>query len=352
MINKKSYFEIEKRRIGPAYPPYIVAELSANHNGRLDRALETLVMAKEMGADAVKLQTYSSDTMTIDCDQEDFQIKGGLWDGYNLYELYEWAQTPFEWHQALFAKAREIGITVFSTPFDETAVDLLEELETPAYKVASFEVIDLPLISRIAKTGKPVVMSTGMANVSEISEAVECARDNGCEDLLLLHCISSYPAPIEEANLRTIPDMADRFNTLVGLSDHTLGVTASIASVALGACFIEKHVTLSRADKGPDSAFSLEPSELRDLCSSAKAAWQALGKAGYDLKPAEEANVKFRRSIYVVSDINKGEELTSDNVRIIRPGYGVAPKHFQEVIGRKAKTKIKRGTALQWDYVE
>lgn len=228
----------------------------------------------------------------------------------------------------------------------------MEELEAPAYKVASFEVVDLPLISKIAKTGKPVIMSTGMANLAEISEAVECARDNGCKDLLLLHCISSYPAPIEEANLRTIPDMRDRFSTLVGLSDHTLGVTASVASVALGACFIEKHVTLSRADKGPDSEFSLEPSELRDLCSSAKAAWLALGKAGYDLKPAEEANIKFRRSIYAIRDIDAGERITSDKIRIIRPGYGLAPKHFQDVVGRKAKAKIKRGTALQWHYVD
>ena len=351
MNKQEQSFEIEGRKIGPNHSPFIIAELSANHNGDLDRALETIVMAKEMGADAIKLQTYTPDTMTINCDAEDFQITGGLWDGYNLYDLYKWAQTPFEWHQAMFAKAREIGITVFSTPFDETAVDLLEDLEAPAYKVASFEVVDLPLIAKIARTGKPVIMSTGMANLEEIKDAVECARDNGCRDLLLLHCISSYPAPMNQAHLRTIPDLADRFGTFVGLSDHTLGTTAAVASVAMGACVIEKHVTLSRQDKGPDSEFSLEPAELKELCVQSKAAWEAMGQAGYDLKPAEESSIKFRRSIYAIEDIAEGEAFTRDNVRIIRPGYGLAPKHMPDILGKKAKSSLKRGTAMQWDLV-
>ena len=297
-------------------------------------------MAKSCGADAIKIQTYNADTMTIDCDKEEFRIHGGLWDGYNLYKLYQWAQTPYEWHKPMFDHARKIGITLFSTPFDETAVDLLEDLNSPAYKIASFEAVDLPLIEYVARTGKPMIISTGMANLEEIAEAVDTARQGGCKDLILLHCISSYPAPVEQSNLRTIPDLANRFDVVSGLSDHTLGTTVSIASVALGACVIEKHVTMSRDDKGPDSEFSLEPRELEKLCSETKNAWHALGSAGYEKKPSEESSVKFRRSIYVVKDIKAGEMLTEENIKRIRPGFGLKPKHFKSVLGKSASCDI------------
>lgn len=347
-----SKITIANKNIGSEYPPYIIAEVSANHNGDLGRALETIDMSKARGADALKIQTYTAETMTIDCDKSDFQIHGGLWDGYNLYKLYEWAQTPYEWHKAMFDHARKVGITLFSTPFDESAVDLLEGLDAPAYKIASFEVIDIPLIKYVAKTGKPMIISTGMANQEEIFEAVEAAKSNGCNELVLLHCISSYPAPVEQSNLKTIPDMAKRYNVVSGLSDHTLGTTVSIASIALGACVIEKHVTLSRGDKGPDSEFSLEPDELEVLCKSTREAWQALGKAGYGLKPAEEESIKFRRSIYVVEDINAGERFTESNIRRIRPGYGLPPKYYSEVLTKVCKCDLKRGTALQWEYID
>ena len=342
---------IAERKIGPSHPPYIIAELSANHNGDLERALQTINMAKKGGADAVKIQTYTADTMTINCDQDDFQIQGGLWNGYNLYKLYEWAQTPYEWHRPMFEYAQKIGITIFSTPFDETAVDLLEDLNTPAYKIASFEAIDLPLIKYVATTGKPLIISTGMASLEEISEAVQTARDNGCHDPVLLNCISSYPAPVEQSNLRTIPDLTKKFGVISGLSDHTLGTKVAIASVALGASVIEKHVTLSRQDKGPDSEFSLEPQELKLLCEEAKDIWLALGKASYHLKPSEEENIKFRRSIYVVKDIKAGEVFTEENIRRIRPGYGLAPKYYEELMGKKSKVDIKQGTALCWKFV-
>lgn len=344
--------QIENRKIGADYPPYIIAELSANHNGELERALKTIDMAKEMGADAIKLQTYTADTMTIDCEKDDFQIHGGLWDGYNLYRLYEWAQTPFEWHKEMFDHARKIGITCFSTPFDETAVDLLEDLNAPAYKIASFEAVDVPLIKYVAQTKKPMIISTGMANLEEIEDAVEAAREGGCEELVLLHCISGYPVPVEQSNLRTIRDLASRFEIVPGLSDHTLGTTVSVASIALGACVIEKHVTLNRNDKGPDSEFSLEPDELNRLCKETKDAWSALGVAGYERKPVEDASMKFRRSIYVIEDIKAGEKFTELNIRRIRPGYGLAPKHFDSLIGKTAKIDIECGTALTLEHVE
>ena len=325
--------------------------MSANHNGDLSRALKTIEMAKSCGADAVKIQTYTADTMTIDCEKEDFQIHGGLWDGYNLYRLYQWAQTPYEWHKPMFDHARKIGITLFSTPFDETAVDLLEDLNVPAYKIASFEAVDLPLIEYVARTGKPMIMSTGMANLEEITEAVDAARQGGCKDLILLHCISSYPAPVEQSNLRTIPDLAKRFDVISGLSDHTLGTTVPISSIALGASVIEKHVTLNREDKGPDSEFSLEPHELKKLCFETKEAWLALGEAGYERKPAEESNVKFRRSIFVVEDIKAGELVTKKNIRRIRPGNGLLPKHYKEILGRRVSCDLKRGTALEWEHI-
>jgi len=320
--------------------------MSANHNGDIQRAFDTINMAKKMGADAIKIQSYTADTITINCDNKDFLIEGGLWDGYNLYQLYEWAQTPFEWHKPIFEHAKKRDITLFSTPFDETAVDLLEDLNSPAYKIASFEAIDLPLIAYVAQTKKPMIISTGMANLNEITEAVETARENGCTQLVLLHCISSYPAPAEQSNLRTLTDLGKRFNVVSGLSDHTLGTTVSIASVALGASVIEKHVTLSRVDKGPDSEFSLEPEELKQLCENTKMAWQALGEAGYEKKQAEETNLRFRRSIYVVEDIKKDEMFTEKNIRRIRPGFGLPPKFYNEVIGKQAAKDIKRGTAL------
>lgn len=341
-------FEINGRKIGPDHPPYIIAELSANHNGSLERALQTIDAAKRCGANAIKLQTYTADTMTIDCDRKDFMVQGGLWDGFKLYELYKWAQTPFEWHQAMFEHARRIGITVFSTPFDESAVDLLERLDAPAYKIASFEITDLPLIRYVAKIGKPMIMSTGMATEAEIVEAVETARAAGCKDLALLHCISSYPAPMDQANLRQMPELATRFSTISGLSDHTIGTTASVAAVALGACVIEKHFILSRSDKGPDSEFSIEPAELERLCQETHDAWLALGKVGYQRQSAEEGSKVFRRSVYFVRDLPAGAIVSAGDIRRIRPGMGLPPKYFDELIGRCLKVNIERGTATSW----
>jgi N-acetylneuraminate synthase len=343
---------IAGRRIGAQARPFIVAELSANHGGSLDRALAVMSAAKTAGADAVKLQTYTPDTMTIDHDGADFRIKGGLWDGRLLYELYRQAHTPWEWHQALFAKATELGIIVFSTPFDHTAVELLERLQTPAYKIASFEMIDLPLIRCVAETGKPTIMSTGMATPEEIAEAVEAFRAAGGRDLVLLHCVSGYPTSAEQSNLRRIPKLMAEFDCPVGLSDHTLGTEVAIASVALGACMIEKHFTLRRADGGPDSAFSLEPGELSALVRGARAAFAALGTGTAARGQVEEASKAFRRSLYVVEDIGAGEALTAENIRIIRPGFGLAPKHLPDVIGKRAKRALSRGTALSWDAVE
>ncbi|EOW9128384.1 pseudaminic acid synthase [Vibrio cholerae] len=343
---KNKYIAIEGRKIGPDYEPYIIAELSANHNGDINQAFKIIEAAKKAGADAIKLQTYRADTITIDCDKEDFQIHGGLWDGKSLYELYEWAHTPWEWHKALFDKAREIGITIFSSPFDFTAVDLLEELNAPAYKIASFELVDHALIARVAKTGKPVLMSTGMANEQEIQEAIDVAKDNGCNELLVLHCVSGYPAPADQYNLRTILDMQTRFNVLSGLSDHTIDNATAVASVALGACLIEKHVTMDRNGGGPDDSFSLEPHELQALCKDAKTAWAALGKVNYERTEAEKGNVKFRRSLYIVKDIKAGDVLTEEHVRSIRPGYGIAPKHYNSVIGKKVTIDADVGTPL------
>lgn len=341
--------KIAGRPIGPAHPPYVIAEVSANHNGDIERAKAIMTMARDRGADAVKLQTYTADTMTIDCDLEDFKITEGLWAGHTLYGLYQWAQTPFEWHKSLFEHGRSLGITVFSTPFDDSAVDLLEELGAPAYKIASFEAVDLPLISRVAATGKPMIISTGMANLDEISDAVTCAQDNGCRQLALLHCVSGYPTPMEQANLRTLPDLAQRFDVVPGLSDHTHGVAAAVAAVALGACIVEKHVILNRQDGGPDAAFSLEPEELQRLCDETEAAWRALGSIDYERKEAEKPNLKFRRSIYAIRDIAAGDMLSKENIRIIRPGYGLAPKYLGQTIGRSAVTDIAKGTALSWD---
>ncbi|WP_027390536.1 pseudaminic acid synthase [Chrysiogenes arsenatis] len=343
---------IDGKTIGHGHPPYIIAELSGNHNGSLQRALDTITAAAKCGADAIKLQTYTADTMTIPCQHDDFLIHGGLWDGYNLYDLYQWAHTPYEWHETLFRHARQAGITCFSTPFDESAVDLLESLGAPAYKIASFEVTDLPLIRYVARTRKPMILSTGMANPDEIHEAVATARDAGCQELILLHCVSAYPAPLAEANLMTIPDMAQRFGTLTGLSDHTEGISAATAAIALGACAIEKHFTLSRADKGPDSEFSLEPAELTTLCRTAREVWQAIGVAGYNRQPSESANLKFRRSLYFVRELAVGQKITEADVRRIRPGYGLAPKHYDAVIGKTVTRHVTPGTAVTWELIQ
>jgi N-acetylneuraminate synthase len=348
-MHKMSEIEIAGRKIGTAQPPYVIAEMSANHNGDINRAFALMKAAKDAGADAVKLQTYTPDTMTLEHDSEDFKIKGGLWDGFRLYDLYKEAQTPWDWHRVLFQKGRELGITVFSTPFDETAVELLEELEAPAYKIASFEAIDHALIACVARTGKPLIISTGMADMTEISEAVSVAREAGARDIILLHCTSAYPAPAADMHLRTIPDLAETFHVVSGLSDHTLGIAVSVASVALGAAVIEKHFTLKRSDGGHDSAFSLEPDELAQLKRDVQFAWEAKGAINYERKPSEMSNLTFRRSLYVVKDIAEGEELTSMNIRAIRPGFGLPPKHLDQVIGRRAKTRLAKGTALQWD---
>ncbi|MEO0915912.1 MAG: pseudaminic acid synthase [Pseudomonadota bacterium] len=343
---------INERIIGPDQPPYVIAELSANHNGRLDQAFAIMEAAKEAGADAVKIQTYRPDTITLDHDGPEFTIEGGLWDGQRLYDLYEWAHTPWDWHAALFEKARALGITLFSSPFDHTAVDLLEELGAPAFKIASFELVDLPLIRRVAAAGKPMIMSTGMADDAEIAEALDAARGAGAKDIILLHCVSGYPAPASDYNLATIPDMAARFGVMTGLSDHTLDNTAAIASVALGVVAIEKHVTLDRNGGGPDDSFSLEPAELAQLVTGARTAWEAVGRVDYGLKSSEAGNTRFRRSLYVVEDIPAGGTLTAENVKSIRPGFGLAPKHFDDVVGRRAKTDLRRGTALGFDLIE
>jgi len=342
---------IAERRISSDAPPYVIAEMSANHNGKLDNALRIISAAKLAGADAVKLQTYRPDTITIDVDSEQFRIRGGLWDGRTLYDLYEQAHMPWNWHAPLFEHAKSEGITIFSSPFDRTAVDLLENLGAPAYKIASFEAVDLPLIKYVAGTRKPMIISTGMADAEEIQEAVDAAREGGCTQLALLHCVSGYPAPAEDYNLQTIPDMARRFGTVIGLSDHTLDNTTAITSVALGARIIEKHFTLDRSGGGPDDSFSLEPAGLKELCTGARTAWQSLGHVDYGRKSSEQGNAMFRRSLYIVKDVASGEAFTDDNLRSIRPGYGLAPKHLDHFIGRPASHAIKRGTPVTWDMI-
>jgi N-acetylneuraminate synthase len=338
--------EIAGRTIGPDHPPYVIAEVSANHNGKLETAMRIIEEAKKAGADAAKLQTYKPDTITLNCDSEDFKIRGGLWDGRTLYELYEEAHMPWEWRKPLFEHARKVGITLFSSPFDNTAIDLLEDLNAPAYKIASFEAVDLPLIKYAASTGKPMIISTGMADAEEIQEAIDAAREGGCKQLAMLHCVSGYPAPAEDYNLRTIPDMIERFGLVTGLSDHTLDNTTAITSVAMGACIIEKHFTLDRSGGGPDDSFSLEPAEMAALCRDAKTAWQALGKVDYGRKSSEQGNVKFRRSLYFVKDMKAGEVITRECIRSIRPGFGLPPKYIDEILGCSVQSNITLGTAV------
>ncbi|MFN3648004.1 MAG: pseudaminic acid synthase [Armatimonadota bacterium] len=351
MTDRSTAIEIAGRRIGPGEPIYIIAELSANHGQSFDRAVELLRAAHAAGADAVKLQTYTADTLTIDCSAPPFQIHGGLWDGRNLHELYQEAYTPWEWQPKLKRIADDLGIHLFSTPFDQTAVDFLEEMQVPAHKVASFEIVDLPLLRAIARTGKPVIMSTGMSTMSEIDEAVTTLREAGAAEIALLKCTSAYPAPPEEMNLRTIPHLAKAFGVPVGLSDHTLDLAVPVAAVTLGACILEKHFTLSRADGGPDSAFSLEPDEFRATVAAIRAAEKALGQVQYGVAEREARNRVFRRSLFVVQDVAQGEELTAENVRSIRPGYGLHTRYLEHVLGRRASQDIPRGTPLSWDLV-
>ena len=346
-----SSIRIDGRLVGRGARPYLIAELSANHNGSLERAKKLIDLAHGAGADAVKIQTYRPDTITLNVDTEDFVNRGGLWDGRTLYELYEEAHLPWEWHEPLFRHARELGITIFSSPFDHTAVDLLESLGAPAYKIASFEAIDLPLIARVAKTGKPMIISTGMASLEEIAEAVACARGAGCRELVLLKCTSSYPATPEFTNVLTIPNMRSSFGCEIGLSDHTLGVGCAAAAVAHGACVVEKHFTADRSEGGVDSAFSMEPAEFRQLVDECTRAWESLGGISYGPTPAERGSLKFRRSIYVAEDIRAGEVLTEKNIRCVRPGRGLPPKFYDLLLGRKAARDATKGTPMSWDLV-
>jgi N-acetylneuraminate synthase len=351
-MSNSPHIQIAGRSIGIDHPPFVIAELSANHNGRLDIALRIIEEAKKAGADAVKLQTYTADTITLNSQAEDFQIHGGLWDGKNLYQLYQEAQMPWEWHKPLFEHARQVGIPIFSSPFDSTAVDLLEDLNAPAYKIASFEAVDLPLIRYVASTGKPMIISTGMADAEEIQEAIDTAREGGCQQLAVLHCVSGYPAPAEDYNLCTIPDMMARFGLVTGLSDHTLDNTTAITSVAMGASIIEKHFTLDRSGGGPDDSFSLEPADLAALCHGVKTAWQAMGRVDYGRKSSEQGNAKFRRSLYFVKDMKAGDVITFENVRSVRPGYGLPPKFFASIMGKKVKVNILANTPTSSDLIE
>ncbi|ALP53207.1 pseudaminic acid synthase [Candidatus Tenderia electrophaga] len=345
-------FRINGREIGNGCCPYMIAELSANHNGKLENALRIIEQAKLAGADAVKLQTYKPDTITLSSDREEFQIKDGLWAGKTLYSLYEQAHMPWEWHGVLFEYARNLGITIFSSPFDNTAIDLLEDLNAPAYKIASFEAIDLPLIKYAGQTGKPLIISTGMADKEEIQEAIDAAKSAGCKELAILHCVSGYPAPADDYNLITIKDMQSSFQVPVGLSDHTLDNTTAIASIALGACIIEKHVTMDRNGGGPDDSFSLEPDELERLCTGTRVAWKAMGNVDYGRKSSEEGNIKFRRSLYFMQNVKAGEKVSEKNVKSIRPGYGLPPKYLEEILGKVVKTDVKRGMPVSFELIE
>lgn len=348
---QEPHIEIHGRAIGPGHPVYIIAEMSANHGHDFDQAARVIEAAKLAGADAVKLQTYTPDTLTISCDNEYFRIQGTIWEGRTLYDLYGEAYTPWEWQPRLKEIADRLGITLFSTPFDATAVDFLEKMNVPAHKVASFELVDLALLERIGATGKPVIMSTGMASLAEIDEAVATLRRAGAGGIALLKCTSAYPAQPVDMNLCTIPHLAEAFGVVAGLSDHTTGLAAPVAAVALGAAIIEKHFTLDRATGGPDSAFSLEPQEFAAMVAAVREAEQALGRVCYELSAAEEKSKAFRRSLFVVEDVQVGELFTAKNLRSIRPGYGLAPRYFKQVLGRRASQAIFKGTPLDWKMI-
>lgn len=348
---KQHLMNIRNRQIGAGHPVYIVAEMSANHNQDFDQAVKIIKAAKESGADAVKLQTYTPDTLTIDCDNDCFKIKETIWQGKNLYQLYGEAFTPWEWQPRLKEIADELGLDFFSTPFDATSVDFLEDMEVPVHKVASFELVDFALLEKIGATGKPVIMSTGMATLAEIDEAVSTLREAGTNEFALLKCTSAYPAPPEEMNLRTIPHLADAFNVPVGLSDHSMGIALPVAAVALGATIVEKHFTLSRSRPGPDSSFSLEPNEFKEMVGAIRQTEKALGRVQYELTEKERHSRVFRRSLFVVKDMDAGEKFSSENVRSIRPGHGLAPKYLEVVLGKKVTANVERGTPLSWDLV-
>lgn len=344
-------FEIAGRKIGRECPPYLIAEMSGNHNGDINRAMALIDAAKESGADAVKIQTYTADTITIECDRPEFRITEGLWEGRTLHELYQEAHTPWDWHKPLFKHAADIGITIFSSPFDSTAADLLQDLSAPAFKIASFEIVDIPLIKYVAGLGKPMILSTGMASLGDISEAVAAVREYPETPLMLLHCTSGYPTPPEDCDLRTIAHLSEAFSVPTGLSDHTEGVAVPVASVALGAVVIEKHFTLSRADGGVDAAFSLEPDEFKSMARACDIAWRALGRVDYSPKSSESGTLQIRRSLYAVKDIDKGEPFTKDNVRSIRPGVGLSPKYLPKVLGGTASRAIKFGEPITWHMI-
>ncbi|RKX28705.1 MAG: pseudaminic acid synthase [Candidatus Zixiibacteriota bacterium] len=345
--------KIDDRLVGSSHPPFIIAEMSGNHNQSLDRALEIVEAAAKAGAHGLKIQTYSPDTMTLDLDEGEFHIsdENSLWKGRSLYDLYGQAHTPWEWHEPIFKRAAELGMVCFSTPFDPSSVDFLESLNNPVYKIASFENTDLPLIRKAAQTGKPVIISTGMATVAELDETVQAAREAGCYQLILLKCTSTYPATPDSTNIRTIPHLRDLFEVEVGLSDHTMGIGVALGAVALGASLIEKHFTLSRNDGGVDSTFSLEPDELANLVVESKRTWQALGKVSYGLTEKERESIKFRRSLYIVQDMKAGERLTPENLRSIRPGFGLAPKYYEQLLGKRITRDAKKGTAMDWEMI-
>jgi pseudaminic acid synthase len=343
---------IAGREISAEITPYIIAEMSANHNGNIETAFKIIEEAKKAGADAIKLQTFTPETITLNSDAEDFRINGGLWDGRTLFELYKEAHLPWDWHKSLFLHALKHDITIFSTPFDNTAIDFLEDLNAPAYKIASFEVIDLELIKYAASTGKPLIISTGMANTSEIENAIDAAREGGCKELAILRCVSEYPAPVSDYNLRTIPNMIERYDIVTGLSDHTIDNTTAIVSVGMGASIIEKHFTLDRSSGGPDDIFSIEPLELHALCKDVKTAFLSLGKVDYSTKNSEMKNVKFRRSLYFIKDLKAGDLITPNSIKSVRPGYGLEPKYIHSLIGKKIKINVSKNTPVKYELID
>jgi N-acetylneuraminate synthase len=351
-MTSNPFITIANRKIGLDFPPYIIAEMSANHNGDIENAYKIILSAKKSGVDAVKMQTYTPDTITLNVNNDDFRVEGGLWDGRNLYDLYKEAHTPFEWHKPIFEFARKNDIVLFSTPFDHTAVDLLEDLNTPAYKIASFELIDIPLIKYVASTKKPMIISTGMASIDEINQAIVAANDAGCKDISILRTVSGYPAPAIDYNLNTIPDMINRFGLVTGLSDHTIDNITAYSSIALGARIIEKHFTLDRNGDGPDDKFSLEEHEFTALCKGALTSWQSLGQVNYSHKESEKGSVKFRRSLYFIKEMVNGETITPSCIKSVRPGFGLAPNYFDQIIGKKVNTKISYGTPVSLDLIQ